>query len=837
MSNSKKPLAVLSMTAVAGLLAVAVTTPVSAAASAIAVNGTDAKLYEYSYADLKASAVAAVTNDTTGAKLYNDFLSRKASIKAYYDDVQKSYVDFSVVSAAAADAVVNQKTFNFNTFLQTATTETLTTVKTTVGTDGYIALDGVSTAPVTTLGISSVTATDAKTLQITFNKPVDNTDAIEEAGNRVVVYTSAKDATNPDSTSTVTTFSDDKKTATVVLGTAVATGQKYTVALVDNNTTPSLAKVVVASSSTELIKGLDIPTGTTTTDQDKFVVSFAKKMNPAAATAASYKVYDSNNVEVLSAVSAASFVDTTTKNQVKLTMGAGKLSAGKTYTVVVNNGTVLADDGTTLTAAQSKFTISTPSVATAKPVVTSAQVTNATTIVFNFDKDLKTNLTVDTDLIALKKADGTPITVSSAAISGKTLTITAPASSFADGKSYSVEIAASVAINDVYRNASSDAISKAVAAATNTAASTVTAQFVRETDDKTKFDLVLTFDQPVASIASATGGEIVINGLGKTYSLKSGAAVEAYTQDTTGKSLVIKDAGNASVFADATPAAFTPQAGKTYEVVAAATKITTNTPAGVPKTNTSDLKATVASIDVSAPAVKNVTLVSADKITVQFDETVNAAALTAGDISVKGFVKNLSGVNPSSTPVALTGANQIKYSVSGDTLTITPASGSVKFVTGQVGGGAVADTVKIAANKIKDANGIIDASGYDLASNDAKVIDLAAPAIVSAEADTDANTLKVVYSEDTVFKAIGSGATANAEASQFAVSGVKVSQNATAAGFANNVLTLTFTGSFESAKDYSAANLSYIKNTNYLVEDAADNQAATSTLTGLGDSF
>ena len=508
--------------------------------------------------------------------------------------------------------------------------------------------------------VESVSAINAKELVVKFTKAIENVDAIEEAGNRVVVYTAANNQTDPDFTSTVTTFSEDKKTATVILtnnktATELEAGKTYTVALVDNNNTPVLAKVVMASQPTELVKGLDVPTATTDADQDKYVITFAKKMNSAAATNTNYTVYDSSNNVVSSAISAATFVDSTTKKEVRVTVAPGALKAGKSYTVIANTTNVKGDDGTLLTTAQSKFTINTPSLDTAKPTVSSAQVTGNNTIVLNFNQELKTG-SVDTDLITVKKSDGTVVPLTSANFSGKTLTITQTGTDFEAGKKYTVEVAPSVAINNVYRNATSDAISTTVTAASNVAATKVSAQFVRQAADKENYDLVLAFDQPVTAFTTNSATDIKVNTVGDTYQLKDSTTdVVAYTKDTTGKSLVIKDAQAA--FEISGGGDFVPEIGKTYQVEIATGKIVTSTPASSPKSNTAALKADVADYDVSAPEIDNVTLASAEKITVQFDETIDAAALKAGDVTVQGYTLAVNGTASAVSP--LSGANGI----------------------------------------------------------------------------------------------------------------------------------------------------------------------------------
>jgi hypothetical protein len=149
MKNLKNPLALLSMAAVSGLIAVALTTPVSAKTTALVVTGTDSKVYEYNYEALKTSAVdyAMSGANDSGAKLYNDFITRKSSISAFYDDSKTAYVDANVVNSAALDAVMDGKTFVLDTFTSAASTSTIavTSSKVTADTSGNILINGQAT--------------------------------------------------------------------------------------------------------------------------------------------------------------------------------------------------------------------------------------------------------------------------------------------------------------------------------------------------------------------------------------------------------------------------------------------------------------------------------------------------------------------------------------------------------------------------------------------------------------------------------------------------------------------------------------------------------------------
>lgn len=149
MKNTKKPLVALSMAAVSVLIATALTTPVSAKTTAIVVTGTDSKTYEYNYEALKSSAVDYTVNGSSdsGAKLYSDFLSRKSSLSAYYDDVKASYIDANVIKTAAQDAVISGQSFVLDTFISSTSTPTITVTssKVTADASGNILIDGQAT--------------------------------------------------------------------------------------------------------------------------------------------------------------------------------------------------------------------------------------------------------------------------------------------------------------------------------------------------------------------------------------------------------------------------------------------------------------------------------------------------------------------------------------------------------------------------------------------------------------------------------------------------------------------------------------------------------------------
>ncbi len=80
------------------LISIGISTPVSAKFTAIDITGSDGKVYEYDYGNLKTSTVQYVLDPTSVSdKLYNDFTTRKTTLSAFYDDVKQAYIDANIV--------------------------------------------------------------------------------------------------------------------------------------------------------------------------------------------------------------------------------------------------------------------------------------------------------------------------------------------------------------------------------------------------------------------------------------------------------------------------------------------------------------------------------------------------------------------------------------------------------------------------------------------------------------------------------------------------------------------------------------------------------------------
>jgi hypothetical protein len=162
MIKNKKILTVLSTAAITGLLVAAVNSTAFAKAATIAVNSKDGKVYEYQYDALKSSAVAQLNNGSTDpdAKLYNDFLQRKTSVRAYYDDVRKSYVEFDTIAKEAVNSITKGTSFNLKSFMESTTTPTtsITTNPVSVDANGNLIINGqtiTTTVDMTTVKCSN----------------------------------------------------------------------------------------------------------------------------------------------------------------------------------------------------------------------------------------------------------------------------------------------------------------------------------------------------------------------------------------------------------------------------------------------------------------------------------------------------------------------------------------------------------------------------------------------------------------------------------------------------------------------------------------------------------
>ncbi|OAH54479.1 MULTISPECIES: S-layer homology domain-containing protein [Bacillaceae] len=753
--------------------------------------------------------------------------------KAYKITGNTANIAFSDVSeryAAAVAALVDNKITSGKTPTKFGTTDPIKRGEFAIFLHKLETLNPVDPGQ-TAKKITDVKAINDTKIDITFDGAFDAdiADEIEKDPERIVVFHGGQTANSEEVIkSSFISFNADRTGASVILADDVATveaGIEYTVALM-NGTDNEVADVVLKSQPTVLKAGADKPTVEVNKDQDKFVLNFKKKMSAEALDLSNYTLYDENDKELGEltdfADEASKWVDSTEKTAVEFKIAPGTLLAGKTYKVKVDVA-VETDKGDTLSSSQRTITVKTPSVSEAQPVAKVARIVGESIIV-TFDKDLDGEVNFNRSLITIKSPTGKTLTIGAGlSTSGNELIIPIEQGAgdvvLDKDLTYTINLPANGVANEVFTNATNKEVTglKAVAQK-DIEVKSVKAELVRQSDEKTKADLLLTFDQRV-NLDTLVADGVTIEESGKEYTLQAGADIEIYSGDTTGKTIKIKDVR------DAFDNDFTPESGETYTVVIAVGAVQTDAGDGA-KFNRSKLKASLTGVDVVAPKIDKVTVESAEKIVVEFDQAIDAKNLKASDIKVLGFEKYRGGRFEELT---LQGSTQLKFSASGDTLTITPADSSVKFQTG-AGDDALA-LVTIAGAAIKGTNGVV-AEDLLALEDESDFIDNAAPIMIGADA-TVPDGLTVTYSEPVDFD---SADAANA-GSQYTVEGAERDSYGTTATVADNEVSVTFKDNvFEDGEDYSQTKVIYKRNSTSAVQDADGNEQANATLTGVSNS-
>lgn len=674
----------------------------------------------------------------------------------------------------------------------------------------------------------TVKAINDTKLEVTFNKAIDADVAaeIEKDGKRFVVFHGGQTANTADIIqSTTISFNENRTKATIILNKAVEADIEYTVALMDGSDN-EISSIVETFGPAVLKKGAEKPSLEVNEKQDKFILNFKTKMDASALNLANYELYDDNNNKIgttLEDIAAkdsddnvlVDWVDATEKTAVEFKLADGALLAGKTYKVKVGDS-VVTDKGDVLSDSQRTITVKTPSIANAQPVAKIARV-DGDNIIVTFDKDLaeaKFNPTT----ITVKTPTGKAVSVTEVVISDTFANALEIVTAGLDKDlTYTIDIPAGGVANKVFHNATNKEVKglKAVSQA-NVAVSSVTAQFERQVDNKAQADLLLTFDQRV--VPSFDADAIVIKQGTKEYKLQAGAEVELYAGDSTGKTVKVKNVGTA--FKNADDKELVLEAGKTYTIELIPGAVQTDATDG--KVNQEKLKTTADGLDLSAPAIDKVRIESAEKIVVEFKQDIDAKNLEASDITVLGYEKYRSG--NFSDKISLQGSSQLKFSVSGNKLTITPADSSVKFVTEAVDG-----LVTIKADSIKGKVSTIE--NAELVSEAADTVDYAAPVIIGGEV-VDADTVILTYSEAVQFK----GDDEAKQASQFTVENANRDAYGEEADVDGNLIEITFNETnnvFTDTVDLSAVKVIYSKNSTSLVRDALGNEQPSQTLIGL----
>lgn len=659
--------------------------------------------------------------------------------------------------------------------------------------------------------------------------------------------------------STEITFSDDYKTATFLIDSAAAekikSDYKYNVSLLDGEN-HEVATVIADKKNVILKKGLEQPNITVTSDQDTLVVDFKVKMDDEALDLSHYTIYDESDNELgtldeylaedYTEDDKAKWVDATEKKAIKFELKPAAdltvtpLQAGKTYKVVVDTEEVRTDKGDKLSESQKTIKVKMPSLSEAQPTAKLARIESTDdlkTIVVSFDKDINSaDHTFNPALVEIKTAGGKVVPGGKVADNQTELAdneLRLEVNEALDtNQTYKVYLPTNGVTNAYFSNAMNKEVKGLEAKAQkNIEVKSMKASFLLDTDKETA-DLLLEFDQRVKLESFESEGTIEIKEKGKTFKLTSGAEVEYYNEDKTGKTVRIKDV-------EAVFTGLELENGKTYEVSIPVGKVKTDA-AKNPQTNTSKLVSTISGANVKAPKVDGVEFKSEKEVVVTFDQEINSSSIKPEDVYIQGYELLSNGEISGDDSQELNG-EQLKISVSGDKLTIKPANDRIKLATGMGLNYANTETeigndkqefITISADAVKGTNGIVATKKLDL--SDLKVKDIkdnAAPIILAVTA-TGANTADVTYSEAVKFEDEASSATT---AKQFDVRGVQRNAYGTEANITENKLTITFNepNTFKSSVSYKDAELIYSPKADYNVQDTNKRNAAKVTHKGI----
>lgn len=381
-----KSLKVLSTASVAGMVAAAVVSSQAfAAVDAYSVK-VDNDVFQYSKADLTDSFLAAKAGEA--APLYEDFLARfeKASgFYAFHDNKTEKYVSVADITEKYLEAKAAGTEFVVDTYTESKDAKVLEvpTVKKVVVKDGKVVIE--EDQQQVALSVESVSAINAKQIQVKFNKPVDATTA-KYAGNYYIqlntdataLALSAKDAgavISLDGTSTIATISFTNGINTV-LGINKSTPFNFKIAGVKD-----AAGVALASAYT-----------TQLSINDTVAPSLVSTSAAAKTTTTNLTLTFSEPVQTTGAIvyvdgQAGTVQAGDTSNQLRVTT-AQNLNAGSTYAVTVLNVTDYAGNFLATNPTTSSVTVTADTNA---PTLTNVVVKTDRVIQATFDKAMNLN--------------------------------------------------------------------------------------------------------------------------------------------------------------------------------------------------------------------------------------------------------------------------------------------------------------------------------------------------------------------------------------------------------------------------------------------------------------
>lgn len=717
-------------------------------------------------------------------------------------------------------------------------------------------------------GITSVKAINDKTVEVNFSKEID-ADFIREAERNKGYFAVYKYGDTINGTviqSTSISFSADGKKAEFTTGTPLQAGERYYVALIDGDN-PGVANIVHQYGPAEILEAAKAPDFEVSAVADKIYIKFSEKMKPSALDIDKYEIFD-NGGQLLGdledyvtdlvtngSVEEGKWTNATKKDTVEFKLApsteAGKkqLRAGETYKIKLKTD-LETDSNKKLNKDNTTITVKTPSVKDAAPKAAQARITatgkqdgsDAAKVVVVFDKDVELLLTAGADvthLVDIKTSTGKKVNADSVTVdkvpgveNELELTVQLTGTTTTDDLldkaiTYSIEIPTNLVHNAVFPNAANEATNGVKATAQdNKAITSLKAQFQVDSKVKGQANLLLTFDQrpSLASVAAALVDE-------DKFSIKEGTTkytfetsnaigdVKYYAGDTTGKTIIVEGINKD---------AFDVFSSNSYNVEFAAGSVAVDAYGiSTPVTNQEKLKSTVNGTAVTAPQVDKVTLVSANEITIEFEEAIDSN-VDLNKIEVAGYEADGNGFYGVQAP--LTGKNFLDATVSGNKLTLKTKKANTAFATG-----FGTDTVKI----FEDA---FTTKGTDLevasditidATNtaDYTLVDKAAPVLLNAEEEGTDNKLNLTFTEAVLFE----GADADI-AKLFRTSGAadKSSVGNAVSGGTTDTLVVTFDENWKGdSTDLLDVIVNYGPGQTVYLKDAQSNKVKATKLNGV----
>lgn len=706
--------------------------------------------------------------------------------------------------------------------------------------------------------IKHVTVFNETKFEVTFSSALgeDVANEIEHSGKRFIVYHAGQTSRSPDAIQSQTiSFNDDYTKASIILeNDSIRADVNYTVALIDGDNY-TVADEVVKFAPVILKKGTEQPKVVLDGEQYKLILKFNEKMSNSALEARNYQIYKNNylngNLEEYITPSTigedgfakGKWVDSTEKTAIEFLLNRNsdrkKFDIGEKYKIVVSDE-VETYKGSTLSDVERTIQIETPTLAEAQPKASFARIVN-NNIIVTFDKNLSEGM-LNPHLVVVISPSGHAIPVENVELANednhlgdKEIRITvAEGYTLINNVPYTIDLPTNMVANAIFPNALNQKITNLKAQTQKDIEITsVSAKFKVQSSHKDRADLLLTFDQRVdmEHLMNSSSDAIIIKEGSSIYQLVDTNELELYYGDTTGKTVLIKDVE--AVFklnGEFDGNGFKPRYGKTYTVELKPNTVKTEN--GV-KFNQEKLVASVSGISISPPELDKIYMESAEKIVVQFKEEIDAKNLQAYHITVQGYETYKNG-NFTVNPIPLTGNHQIKFSVSGNKLTLEPARPEVKFLTF-----AAPNLLTIQGDTIRGKTSGVE--NPTLTSEDhihpLNIIDRASPMMIGAQKGESEDTITITYSEPITL----TGNNPEIQASQFTVEnatknayGSSISLVAPIENYSQNIkVTFNKPGTFKPDLDLEKVKLIYTKNNNVPIKDKKGNKQNSQSIVGL----